>query len=153
MKCNNNKILIMYKIYCIKDINGLCYIGKTKLSLKERLRMHRYDRDRGHYCSSQKLNLYNCEIILLEECDKSISSEREQYWINNTDCVNDHNAIFNKKEYHKQYNKQWNIDNKEKRKEYQKQYCKQRKQYQKSWGGRPDISNNSLLNIDIDLFQ
>ena len=129
MKCNNNKILIMYKIYCIKDINGLCYIGKTKLSLKERLRMHRYDRDRGTYLSSSKLDLDNCEMILLEECDESISSEREQHWINNTDCVNDYNATYNRKQYHKQLY-----------------------EYKMSWGGRPDISNNSLLKIDIDLF-
>ena len=122
----------MYKIYCIKDINGLCYIGKTKQSLKDRLCKHRNHRDRGQYCSSQKLDLDNCEIILLEECDESIASEREQYWINNTDCVNDRNAIFDK--------------------EHKKEYEKQRYKYQNSWGGKPDNNNNSLLKIDIDLF-
>ena len=122
----------MYKIYLLKDINGLCYIGKTNQILKQRCRRHRYARNRNNYCSSQKLDLDNCEIILLEECDESIASEREQYWINNTDCVNDRNAIFDK--------------------EHKKEYEKQRYKYQNSWGGKPDNNNNSLLKIDIDLF-
>ena len=46
--------------------------------------------------------------------------------------VNDRNAILDK----------------EKRKEYKKQYII----YQKTWGGRTDIPNNSLLKIDPYLF-
>jgi len=167
----------MYKIYLLKDINGLEYVGKWDGPLKYRLKKHRYARDKGQYISSQKINLDNCEIILLEECDKSVARKREQYWMNQyPNRVNDRNAIHDKekkKQYIKQWNidnkekvKQYNIDNKEKKKEYNKQYHKQyaidnkekRKQYnkeyvmyQKTWGG--DIRyNNNLLNIAIDLF-
>ena len=112
----------MYKIYCIKDINGLEYIGKTKETLKHRLRGHRKDRNKGRYYSSSKLDLYNCEIILLEECEKDISSEREQYWMNQyPNRVNDYNAIFgSKKEWSKKYDKQYRINNKERIKERNK---------------------------------
>ena len=114
----------MYKIYLLKDSNDLEYIGKTKQSLKQRLNQHRNDRNRGHYCSSQKLNLDNCDMILLEGCEKDIASEREQYWMEQyPNRVNQKNAILDikkRKEYDKQYQKQWYIDNKEKVKEYDK---------------------------------
>ena len=116
----------MYKIYLLRDINDLEYIGKTKQSLKERLRHHRKDRYTGNYVSSQKLNLDHCEMILLEECDESIASEREQYWMEQyPNRVNKQNAICNKKEWSKQYYidnkdkvKQYRINNKEKMKQY-----------------------------------
>jgi len=135
----------MYKIYLIKDINHLEYIGKTTLSLKERLRLHRNDRNRGIYCSSQKLDLDNCVIELLQECDDSISSEIEQHWMQQyPNRVNKNNAIYDRKQYYinnrdeilenkkvyynknkdkkLQYNKQQYIDNKEKHKLKMKKY-------------------------------
>ena len=112
----------MYKIYCINHISGLCYIGKTKQSLKVRLCMHRYDRDRGKYCSSQKLDLDNCKMILLEECEKDIASEREQYWMEQyPNRVNYRNATRSKKQKI-EYNKQYKFNNKERIKENDKQY-------------------------------
>jgi len=124
----------MYKIYLIKDYNGLEYVGKTKQSFSRRMALHRYKKNNGYNHSSSKLDLDNCDIILLEECDYNIASEREQYWMNQyPKRVNECNAIHNQKEYNKQYHKQL-------------------QQYQKSWGGRTDKNNNSLLKIDIDYF-
>ena len=152
----------MYKIYLLKDINGLCYIGKTKQKLKHRLSLHRHDKKRGRYCSSSKINLDNCQMIILEECEKDIASEREQYWMERyTLRVNQKNATRSNKqrlEYDKKYYfdnkdkvKQYNIDNKEKIKEYNKHYQKQYREYQNTWGGDIRYDNN-LLNIAIDLF-
>jgi len=145
-------------IYCIEDINNLKYIGSTKQKLKYRLSNHKYNKN----CSSKKLDLDNCKIYQLEECNQSNRKEREQYWINNTKCVNKYNTIFDRKEYIKQYDE----INKESKKQYQKQYHKQhykenkeyRKErmkqydyYQKTWGGDKRWNNN-LLCIDINLF-
>jgi hypothetical protein len=154
----------MYKIYCIKDINDLKYVGITKKKLNRRLNQHRVDKNRSHNVSSQKLDLDNCNIYLLEECD---DKKREQYWIDKIDCVNDRNATYDRKERDRQYSNQYYIDHTEQKKQYMKQYNKQycidnkdkikqyskeRREYQNSWGGRPDMPNNSLLKIDIDYF-
>jgi len=156
----------MYKIYCIEDINDLKYVGITNQKLNIRLSKHRYDKKKTNICSSQKLNLDNCIIYLLE---KTNDSKREQYWINYIDCVNDLKLNFDRRqynkqyyqnnkdeilEYHKQYNiknkdyyKQHYIKNKDKRTDYQREYS----QYQNSWGG-DHRTNNNLLRIDIDYF-
>jgi len=128
--------MLKVRIYCITDINGLCYVGKTKLSLKQRLGQHRSDRNKG-YCSSSKLNLHNCEMIVLEEfIDESKSFERETYWINKIHwCVN------------KVRNNKVNGDPAS----YMKRYQKQHYSYMCSWGGDKRYNNN-LLNINIDLF-
>ena len=140
----------MIKIYCIEDINGNKYIGSTGSELKERLSHHRCH----NKCSSYKLDLYNSFIYTIEECDEDYRKEREQYWIDNTDCVNIRNTIFDKKKYSKQYyidnkdNKQlWYIDNRDKMKENDMQ----RYHFKKSWGGDKRYYNN-LLEIDIDIF-
>tara|TARA_R110000823_G_scaffold288524_1_gene406669 strand:- start:21 stop:512 length:492 start_codon:yes stop_codon:yes gene_type:complete len=160
----------MIKIYCIEDVNGLKYIGSTVQPLKERLWGHK---SKNNECSSYKLDLYNSFIYTIEECNQDDKKEREQYWIDNTDCVNMYNTTFDKKEYHKQWhidnrdknnenNKQWRIDNRDKKMEYNKQYhtdnrdkinenATQRYHYQNSWGG-DKRSNNNLLEIDIDIF-
>jgi predicted GIY-YIG superfamily endonuclease len=75
-------------IYCIEDINDKKYIGSTKRNLEIRLTEHRYKARNQLGTSSQNLNLYNCIIYLLEECDDSEGLEREKYYIRNTDCVN-----------------------------------------------------------------
>ena len=86
----------MVSIYCIEDINDLKYIGSTIMDLGKRLYSHKANKD----CSSRKLNLYNCIIYELEDCEKSVRKEREQYWINKTDCVNLYKTTkFNKKEW------------------------------------------------------
>ena len=95
----------MYKIYCIEDINDLKYVGKTKQKLSDRLTDHISDKRNNVFVSSSKLNLYNCIIYTLEECEKDLVKEKEQYWIDNIDCVNKINAIrkITKQEYDKQY--------------------------------------------------
>ena len=128
----------MFKIYCIEDVNGNKYIGSTGQLLKSRLCHHRCHTT----CSSGKLDLYNSFIYTIEECDEENRNEREQYWIDNTECVNIINVIRDKKK-RKEYEKQWYIDNLDKR--------KQLYNYQKSWCGDKRYNNN-LLQIDIDIF-
>lgn len=134
----------MVVIYCIEDINDLKYVGSTKQTLNRRLTGHRCSKT----CSSSKLNLYNSIIYPLEECEESERKERERYWINKIDCVNEKKLNYswgqyyinnrlnelkrqkeyklkNKdkiREYHKQYDKKYRLKNKDKIKEYQKQY-------------------------------
>lgn len=114
----------MFKIYCLEDCDGLKYVGITKRKLSIRLKEHRNDR-KSRNCSSNKLNLDNCKIKLLEECD---DKDREIYWIKKIDCVNHNTYQRDKKEYHKNYDL-----------------------YKKSWGGHRRWNNN-LLEIDIDIF-
>ena len=114
----------MVSIYLIEDLNDLRYVGSTTQKLNVRLSLHRYSKNNGHYCSSSKLNLDNCIIIELERCNKEDKKERERYWINEIDCVNQRKLNFVPKEYQKEYRE----NNKENNKEYQKEYYKE---YQK----------------------
>jgi predicted GIY-YIG superfamily endonuclease len=75
-------------IYCIEDINDKKYIGSTARDINVRLIEHRYKYRNQLGTTSQNLNLYNCIIYVVEECDPSERLEREKYWIRNTDCVN-----------------------------------------------------------------
>jgi len=106
----------MVSIYLIEDINDLKYVGSTTMKLNVRLSLHRHDKKRGKYCSSSKLNLDNCIIIELERCNKEDKKERERYWINKIDCVNQIKLNFDRNEYQKE----WDEKNKETIKEYQK---------------------------------
>ena len=138
------------KIYCITDIDGLNYIGSTiQKYVSQRINHHRWRKKNNGNCSSNKLNLDNCFVNILEECDKNIRKEREQYWIDNTNCVNKLNALFDKKQDY--------IKNKDKRKEWMKnnfdmkKYSSNRQEYYKSWGGDKRWNNN-LLAINVNLF-
>ena len=142
----------MVKIYLIEDCNGLKYVGSTILKLKYRLSKHRSNKK----CSSRELNLDDCKIYTLEECDEENRKIREQYWIDHTECVNERNTIFDKKEYDKQrqksdkskeYKKNYHQENREKKLEYQLNNY----HYKNSWGGDPR-SNNNLLKIDLNIF-
>ena len=77
--------LSMYKmvnIYKITDCNGLIYIGSTKSTVRERLSNHRYEKKKGRIrCSSHKLDLDNCEIEVLEECDPKDKKEKLKYFM------------------------------------------------------------------------
>ena len=125
------------KIYCIEDCNGLKYVGSTTQKyLSDRLSQHRYykkNQDKHRY-SSCKLDLHNCKIYKLEECDISHRKERERYWINNTDSVNELKLNFD-------------INDKGKKRDYDKKLLL----YKKSWGGDQRWENN-LLKIDVNLF-
>ena len=128
------------RIYCIEDCNGLKYIGSTKRSLKSRLYNHIKE---VKYCSSQELDLENCKIYTLEKTDEENRKVREQYWMDNTECVNKCKVIGNKKEREKQYHQ----ENKVKRNQYRRNYHK----FIISWGGDSRYNNN-LLKIDLDIF-
>ena len=135
----------MIIIYCIEDCNGLKYIGSTKNTLKRRLTDHRSHNE----CMSRKLNLDDCKIYTLEECDEEQRKEREQYWIDHTECVNYQNTMFDKKEWYK--------ENKDELNKKHKQYYNETKyqlncyHYKNSWGGDPR-SHNNLLKIDLNIF-
>ena len=85
----------MVKIYCLEDINDLRYVGSTKQTLEKRKSQHTGSKD----CSSHKLHLQYSIIYLLEECDDENRKEREAYWINKLDCVNQNKLISHKRKY------------------------------------------------------
>jgi len=139
------------RIYCIEDCNGLKYVGSTKRTLKRRLSGHR---EKINHCMSRELDLENCKIYTLEETDEEHRNIREQYWMDNIDCVNYQNTIFNKKEHYEnnkehfvKYKHQWYEKNKDKI----NQRNKDNRMFQLTWGGDPR-SNNNLLKIDLDIF-
>ena len=103
-------------IYCIEDINDFKYIGKTNQPINSRLSQHRADLRRKTN-SSSKINLYNCIIYKLEECLEDLSKERERYWINKIDCVNEKKLngvdIERKRKRCREYARQQRIDNPE----------------------------------------
>ena len=66
-------------IYCIEDINGLKYIGSTNRNINIRLIEHKYDKRKNiKKVSSKLLDLNNCNISLLEECEISNKKERDK---------------------------------------------------------------------------
>ena len=107
----------MYTIYCIEDINDLKYVGSTKQTLKRRLSKHISDKRKKRLYSSSKLDLDNCKIYSLESCNESNKKERESYWINEFDTVNEHKLNFDTTDYQKF----WNKNNKQRREEYHKE--------------------------------
>ena len=140
------------KIYLIEDINGLKYVGKTKQKyLCNRISSHKH---KTNECMSRLLDHNNWEYSLLEECDECDSKTREQYWIDNTICVNTQKVSRSKKQYefdNKEYFAKIHKIYYETHKEEIKIYKAKLFQYQKSWGGSPSTQNN-LLSIDINLF-
>ena len=80
---------IIYKITC--NETGECYIGSTKRTMKQRMKDHRKD----HSCSSRKImDRGNYKYDIIEEVDIDILREREQYYIETTDCINVLNAVY-----------------------------------------------------------
>jgi len=111
----------MVSIYLIEDCDGLKYVGSTISKLNQRLSRHKYSkRTESVYCSSSKLNLDNCIITQLEQCNKEDRTERERYWINEIDCVNQYKLNGRDKEKDKEYHNEYYQNNKEKKKEYRK---------------------------------
>ena len=93
----------MVRIYYIKDINDLKYVGSTKKTLIRRLSGHKADKKRNSKISSRRLDLDNCEIYELETCDEVDRNDREQYWIDRIDCVNRNNTTHDYENYNKIY--------------------------------------------------
>lgn len=82
---------MIYKIYLIEDKQKLKYVGSTKETLRRRLQRHRNKKNTNDKfkCSSRYLDLENSTITLLEVVDEDQRNEREEYYINNINCVND----------------------------------------------------------------
>jgi hypothetical protein len=100
----------MARVYRIVGDNGV-YIGSTKEPLHERFRKHFQEKEK---CKSKLL--INPKIELIEECTEEERYIREQYWIDNTECVNFKKAYtgLSQKEYQQLYRQQ----HKDERKEY-----------------------------------
>ena len=117
----------------------------------------------------------NKERLLDKAKNKVKTDERKEYEKNyaekNKDIINEKSQIWykNNKEKKAEYDKKYREDNKEKRIEYdkkrnelkkknkpvynQKVEIKKKREWEKSMGGRKDAPlNNSLLKIDINLF-
>ena len=75
----------IYKI--TNQLNNKCYIGKTLKSIAERWKDHITDYNRPHYekrplyDAMNKYGINNFFVEQIEECDDSLISEREVYWI------------------------------------------------------------------------
>jgi len=150
----------MLKIYRIVDnTNGNIYIGKTENTLKQRLAVHKIDKN----CSSTEIiKNGDYKIELIEETE---DPTRERYWIENTQCINKQIPGRTGKEYYEdnkesilKQRKEYSKNNKDKIKKYQSEYrennkdtTKEYKKYINSIGGDPRYNNN-LLKIDVNLF-
>ena len=77
----------IYKI--TNDINNKIYIGKTLYTIEHRFKEHckdskkRQNEKRPLYSAMNKYGIEHFHIELIEECDESILSEREKFWIEN----------------------------------------------------------------------
>lgn len=159
----------IYKIVC--NITGEIYIGSTKVKyLCSRIANHkaqykRYKKglNKSYTTSYKILERNNYKTELIELCDDDKIKEREQHYINKLDCINKNNVIGKNKENRKEYLKKYVERNKDKRKNYllnnkdyfkqkQKEYTDIQREWQKSFGGRIDSNNNSLLKISMDIF-
>ena len=126
-KSKENKKLssypLIYKIEC--KTTGLIYIGSTTQKLYDRKGKHMYDyRNRKGKISAHKvMDNNNWDIYEIEKVeDKSQLKIREQYWIDNTVCVNKYNTTrkVSGPESHKRYwyNHHENNLEKQKKKEH-----------------------------------
>ena len=99
----------IYKIYH-KENNVIAYVGSTKSDIRVRLYQHYADRNKQVHCGIAPLmKEYPFEefcIDLLEDCDKSLRREREQFWIEKEGVLNIQNAVKDP-EYDKNYSKNY----------------------------------------------
>ena len=156
---------IVYILEC--NITGDRYIGSTMISLEERYGRHRRDKS----CVSRYIiERGNHSVRALEVVDTSDRRQleiREQYWMDNYDCINHKRAYTSdeqRKEQVRELNRQYHIDHYEDRRYDAKKYYyenydkvregdKRRKSWRRSWkaDGRMGFYND-LLDIDPSLF-
>ena len=143
-KYQNGKI---YKI--VDNTNDDIYIGSTIRGLRKRLYDHKASRNTDNRITKSMIDNGNYSIHLIEDCpceDKYDLLKREQYWIDNTKCINQKPAYVNhiKTEYDK--------SRYENNKEEVKRQTMNLYNYKSSWGG-DKRSNNNLLMINPNLFK
>jgi len=143
---------LIYKLEC--HTTGLIYIGKTTQKIYDRKGHHMYDyrNSKGTITAHKVMENDNWDIYEIERVDdKSKLSEREQYWIDNTECVNKCNSI--QKVSGKEANRRYH----ERHRDIVNEGQRKKREYQNSWG-EPinklyrDTPNNLLL-ISLDLFE
>ena len=123
----------IYKIVC--RTTGKIYVGSTKLTIEERLKMHEsnkrcWERGTYHYVTSFKvLESNDYDIELIEVCDEEERNVREGFYIQTLNTVNRFIAGRNKKEYIEEHRdeinakqKEYNKDHKDELKKYFKEY-------------------------------
>ena len=129
------------KIYKIisNQTNDVYYGSTVEPYLTNRLSKHRQSykqwlNKKDKYTTSYEIVKFeDAKIILVETFPCNTKYEllaREQFYIDNSDCVNKLKAYcgVSKIEYHKQYKKKYHEENKEKILKYIKQYYKDNKQ-------------------------
>ena len=85
--CTQQRAVMTGIIYCIHCIStGEKYIGQTRRSLETRLRYHRYDAPKENnkaklYLKIKETGWENFIVGIAEECDVEILNERECYYI------------------------------------------------------------------------
>ena len=140
---------LIYKLQC--KTTGLIYIGSTTQKIYDRKGKHMWDyRNRNDITARKVIENDNWDIYEIEKVDdKSQLKIREQYWIDNTECVNKCNAT-RKVSQQESDRKCWY---KHREKNLQKQKFK--REWQKTWGdcmtSRSNYINNLLL-IDPNVF-
>jgi hypothetical protein len=125
----NGKI---YKIISKNENDNRIYIGSTIIPLRNRLQKHINDKkafiDGKSYAT--KISSYdlldNCDIELIEDypCDNDNElKKREQYHIENNECINATRACFDP-----EYKKKYNQENRDKIREYKKKYYQENRE-------------------------
>ena len=140
--------MIIYEIVC--NITGERYIGSTSQTLQFRMYKHTYGAKTNHpksnYKSKEIINRGDYQANILEEGD--FGREREQYYLDTLENINDRNAFGRNKQRVRDREKRNGRSKVPKRMEYTKNY----KAYQRTWGG-DCRSHNNLLMISMDLFE
>jgi len=143
-------MMIIYEIVC--NITGERYIGSTTTLLKYRIQKHVYGAKSNHpksnYRSKEIINRGDYVVNVLEEGE--FGMEREQYYMDMLDNINDRQAVGYNMERKKARDKAKDrLRCKDpKRMEYNKIY----NAYRRTWGGDCRTHNNLLL-ISMDLFK
>lgn len=139
------------KIYKLTDNStNKCYIGSTTGDITIRLSGHISHTKIGRHISSHEIisqGDYRIDIIEYYPCNNNKELRiREQYWIDNTICINERRAYMTK-EQRLESNR---ICDKKRTRDH-KPYLKNYRDYRSSWGGDPR-TQNCLLLIDLDCF-
>ena len=139
---------IIYKL--TDNTNNNIYVGSSKQTAK--LREQNHKRLYKSYLKGGSIKGYTASFDILKNNDYTFEvieetddlKIREQYWIENIECINKNNANVDIKQYKKKWydnnkeriiekNRLYAIENADKTKEYQKQYREQNKEKNKEY--------------------